>query len=118
VGSYLNIQFLPTYFSGGRIAHAILHRFILAEKTDLFHTPNLRYLKNIQIFKMSPTLTQLSKKSIFRLDFCEPHPPTAAGGESFIAISSVLSGALTGLLEGLNPTLKYLVWNYHGGCET
>jgi hypothetical protein len=85
---------------------ATLHEFILAEKVDLFHTPNLRYLKNFQILKVSPTLTRLSEISIIRLDFCEPRSPTAAGGISLIAISWVSPGALTGLLEDLCPTLK------------
>jgi hypothetical protein len=73
---------------------------------DLFHTPNLRYLKNIQIFKVSPTLTQLSNKSILRLNFFEPRSPTDALGRSLIAIGWVSPGALTGLLENLCPTLK------------
>jgi hypothetical protein len=84
----------------------ILHKFILAEKADLFHTPNLRYLKHFQIFKVSATLKQLYEEFIIQLDFCEPRPPTVTGGRLFIAISWVSPGVLTGLLEDLSPTLK------------
>jgi hypothetical protein len=42
---------------------------------DLFHTPNLRYLKNILIFKVSPTLKQLFENDISKVAFWEPIAP-------------------------------------------
>jgi hypothetical protein len=84
----------------------ILHEFILAEKTDLFHTPNLRYLKHFRFFKVSPTLKQLYAEFAFRLDFHEPRPPTATGGGAIVTIYWVLPEVLAWLLKNISPTLR------------
>jgi hypothetical protein len=99
---------------------AALHEFILAEKADLFHTPNLRYLKNIQIFKVSPTLTYRLENFLNWPVFYEPYSPTVTGGIFPIAISWVNMRLLIGLLKNLHPTLKILfeIPARCGKCET
>lgn len=86
---------------------AILHFFILAEKSSLFHTPNLRYLKNIQIFKVSLTLTRLFDKTNFQVDFHILHTPTVGGENLYNPIYWVWYESLPALLRECYPTLKY-----------
>jgi hypothetical protein len=91
VGGYFIIQLLPTLFLGGRIVPFILHETILAENRFLFHTPNLRKLKNILFFKVYLTLTSLSELTFLAQELSMIQPPTAAGGRLIFAISGGIS---------------------------
>jgi hypothetical protein len=110
----LSVDSVPgVYFIGERIVPAILRKFILAEKVDLFHTPNLRYLKNIRFIKVYATLRRLTAKSLIRLDFYIQTSPTVAGARLPITISWVPKRALAWLLEFFRPILKIPIIKSH-----
>jgi hypothetical protein len=96
----------------------ILHEFILAEKSDLFHTPNLRLLKNIPIFKVSPTLKYFSSNFLPRYHPFKSPSPTGGLSGFFIATSSDALTALTALLKKCIRFLKNPDDKSYQECET
>jgi hypothetical protein len=84
----------------------------------LFHTPNLRNIKNMLFFKVSPILKQHSEKRLPACFLLMQITPTNAGYIIPTATAWVLFIPLAMLLEIPPGILKNLIWESHIFRET